>query len=65
MPLSIAFVYIRRSGFFFMQPLSVLVVDDYSIVRQGICGIVSDEPTLEIVGEVAIGGRGSDQSSEP
>ncbi len=55
MPLSIAFVYIRRSGFFFMQPLSVLVVDDHSIVRQGICGIVSDEPTLEIVGEVASG----------
>ena len=38
-----------------MQPLSVLVVDDHSIVRQGICGILSDEPTLEIVGEVASG----------
>ena len=38
-----------------MQSLSVLVVDDHSIVRQGICGILSDEPTLEIVDEVASG----------
>ena len=38
-----------------MQPLSVLVVDDHSIVRQGICGILSDEPTLDVVGEVASG----------
>jgi DNA-binding NarL/FixJ family response regulator len=38
-----------------MQPLSVLVVDDHSIVRKGICGLLSDEPGLDVVCEVASG----------
>ncbi len=38
-----------------MQTVSVLVVDNHSIVRQGICGILSDEPALDVVGEVASG----------
>jgi len=45
----------KEAASFFMRPLSVLVVDDHSIVRQGICGILSDEPTLDVVGEVASG----------
>ena len=38
-----------------MQTLSVLVVDDHSIVRQGIRELLSDEPDLDVVCEVASG----------
>jgi YesN/AraC family two-component response regulator len=38
-----------------MQPISVLIVDDHSAVRQGIHMLASIEPAIRIVGEAKDG----------
>lgn len=41
-----------------MAPISILVVDDHSIVRQGIRSLLSNYPEFEVIGE-AENGRGA------
>ena len=40
------------------KPITVLVVDDHPVVRDGLRAIVSSEPDMEIVGDVGTGGEG-------
>jgi DNA-binding NarL/FixJ family response regulator len=42
------------------KPISVLVVDDHPVVRDGLRAIVSSEPDMEIVGDVGTGSEGVD-----
>ena len=39
-------------------PITVLVVDDHPVVRDGLRAIVSSEPDMEIVGDAGTGGEG-------
>jgi DNA-binding NarL/FixJ family response regulator len=41
-----------------MRPISVLVVDDHSLVRAGFRSILSDEDDIEVVGEAKDGAEG-------
>lgn len=36
-------------------PVRVLIVDDHSIVRTGIAGMLAEDPTIEVIGEAANG----------
>jgi two-component system, NarL family, response regulator LiaR len=38
-----------------MDPIRVLIVDDHSVVRRGLCAILESEPDIELVGEAADG----------
>jgi DNA-binding NarL/FixJ family response regulator len=38
-----------------IQPVRVLVADDHSVVRKGICALLATEPGIEVVGEAADG----------
>ena len=38
-----------------MKPISILLVDDHNVVRQGLRALLSIEPDMEIVGEAANG----------
>ena len=37
------------------EPIRVLVVDDHTVVRRGICDYLADEPDIEVVAAVASG----------
>lgn len=38
-----------------MKPIRVLIVDDHSIVRQGLSSIIEPDPDFEIIGEASTG----------
>ncbi|HWD63339.1 MAG TPA: response regulator transcription factor [Humibacter sp.] len=40
-----------------MSPVRLLVVDDHPVVRDGIVGMVSSDPDIEVVGEASDGGE--------
>jgi len=40
--------------------ITIVLVDDHKIVRQGIRGLLEDEPDLEVVGEAGNGTEGID-----
>jgi DNA-binding NarL/FixJ family response regulator len=44
--------------------IRVLVVDDHSIVRRGICALLTAEPELEVVGEAATGAEAMLKAAE-
>lgn len=42
------------------EPITVLVVDDHSLVRAGFCSILGDEDDIEVVGEARDGAQAID-----
>lgn len=38
-----------------VSPIKVLLVDDHTLVRKGICGLLATQPDLQVVGEAADG----------
>ena len=43
------------------ERITVLVVDDHDVVRQGVRAFLEAQPDLRIVGEASIGTAGQDQ----
>ncbi|MBN1317515.1 MAG: response regulator transcription factor [Anaerolineales bacterium] len=39
------------------QQISVLVVDDHVVVREGLCALIRERPDLEVIGEAADGNQ--------
>ena len=44
--------------------ISVLVVDDHKIMREGLSGLFKDEPDIEVVGEAADGPQAIEMTEE-
>lgn len=40
-------------------PITLLIVDDHPVVRDGLRGMLTDEPGFEVLGEAGNGERGS------
>ena len=39
------------------KPVSVVIVDDHPVVRDGLCAMISAEPGIEVVGQAGSGGE--------
>ena len=37
------------------KPVSIVIVDDHPVVRDGLCAMISAEPTIQVIGEVGTG----------
>lgn len=46
------------------QSVRVLVVDDHTLVREGICGLIASRPDMEVVGQAADGNEAVIQARE-